>query len=102
MVEFWCVATRPLDVNGLGLSPSRTNRILSRLERFCELVPETPSVFQEWRRLVITNQVLGKKAYDARLVAFMIAHGIKSILTLNVRDFARYPEVTAIDPITIV
>ena len=102
MVEFWCVATRPLGVNGLGLSASRADRVMNRLERFCELVPETPAVFVEWRRLVMTHQVLGKKSYDARLVALMMAHGIKNILTFNLIDFARYSEITAIDPRTIV
>src|SRR3954471_5299788 len=71
VIEFWGVATRPVAVNGLGLSPRRTEQILNRLERFCRLVPDPPNVYEEWRRLVVTHQVSGKKVHDARLAAVM-------------------------------
>jgi len=51
-----------------------------------------------WRKLVVTHQVRGKQVHDARLAASMIAHGITHILTLNGADFARYPQLTVIDP----
>jgi hypothetical protein len=33
-----------------------------------------------------------------RLVAAMVVHGLTHILTFNIRDFARYAEVTAVHP----
>jgi hypothetical protein len=36
--------------------------------------------------------------HDARLVALMMCSGVKNILTLNKRDFARYAEVIASSP----
>jgi predicted nucleic acid-binding protein len=55
----------------------------------------------EWRRLVGAYAVSGKNAHDARLVAAMKVHGITHILSFNSGDFARYPEVTVIEPSTL-
>lgn len=44
--------------------------------------------------------VSGKQVYDARLVASMIAHNVKHILTFNTVDFTRYATegIVAVDP----
>ena len=97
IVEFWAVATRPLSVNGLGLTVNQTILEVNRLSLLFELLPEVP-VHGEWLRLVTKYQVLGKNVHDARLVAAMIVNGIDSILTFNVPDFARYSEIKALDP----
>jgi predicted nucleic acid-binding protein len=47
---------------------------------------------------VITIRVSGVKAHDARLVAVMKTNGISQILTFNVADFSRFPEIEAIHP----
>ncbi|MEN6357468.1 MAG: hypothetical protein ABFD83_10330 [Armatimonadota bacterium] len=44
------------------------------------------------------NNVNGKQAHDARIVALMLAHGITHILTLNPGDFSRYTGVTPVTP----
>jgi hypothetical protein len=36
--------------------------------------------------------------YNARIAAAMIVHGVGNIITINVSDFTRYPNVTAIHP----
>jgi hypothetical protein len=48
--------------------------------------------------LVADKAVLGKKAHDARLVAAMLRHGVTHLLSFNAPDFARFQEVTAVDP----
>ena len=50
--------------------------------------------------MVITYRVSGKNTHDPRLVAAMIVHGIGSILTFDVQDFARYTEIVVADPKT--
>jgi hypothetical protein len=47
---------------------------------------------------VVPDSVQGVQVHDARLVAYMQAHGVAHILTLNGADFARYPGITAIAP----
>ena len=39
--------------------------------------------------------------HDAQLVAAMHIHGVTHLLTLNVRDFARYPGITVVHPQTL-
>ena len=50
-------------------------------------LPDTDDVYAEWRRLVVTHGVSGKKTHDARLVAAMTTEGIVHILTFNSADF---------------
>jgi len=48
LMEFWSVATRPLEVNGFGwLVESVRNEINKLLDLF-PLLPETSAVFDEW------------------------------------------------------
>jgi predicted nucleic acid-binding protein len=101
LFEIWVVATRPLNSNGLGLVPSQAERLLAHVENSAFRLPDSDAVYAEWRRLVVAHQVFGKTAHDARLVAAMLVHGIKHILTFNVPDFARYPNIVVLDPISV-
>jgi predicted nucleic acid-binding protein len=65
------------------------------------LLPEPDDLFAEWLRLCVNHNVVGPACYDARLVALMNRNGISRILTLNKRDFTRFPQIAAIDPSTI-
>jgi predicted nucleic acid-binding protein len=99
LYEFWVVATRPVAQNGLGMTAVQAESELARIEGIFPVLPETPAVFTEWRRLVTTNQIIGKSAHDARLVAAMAVHQISHILTFNTGHFARFPGITALDPV---
>jgi predicted nucleic acid-binding protein len=52
MAEFWNVATRPSENNGLGLSAERVKRRLALIERFCEVLAEDTVSYQHWKRVV--------------------------------------------------
>ena len=88
--EFWNVATRPSDKNGLGLDTEKTSRLLLLIERIFPVLPDSSHIYPEWKRLVRDFQVLGVQVHDARLVAAMKIHSITHILTFNVSDFTRY------------
>jgi predicted nucleic acid-binding protein len=100
LYEFWVVATRPIQSNGLALTPAQAGRMTYRVEEVCSLLRDTPAIYDEWRRLVALYAVSGKNSHDARLVAAMKIHSITHILTFNSPDFARYPEITVIEPST--
>lgn len=101
LIEFWAVATRPTSENGLGMTVEMAGRELTVLKRLFSLLPEAAPVFEEWERLVITHRVSGKNTHDARVVAAMNMHGITRILTFNVQDFTRYPNIFAVHPETL-
>jgi predicted nucleic acid-binding protein len=90
MAEFWNVATRPIGNNGMGLSIRRTVAELDMIERVLTVLPDTPAVYPQWKRLVVSHNVLGVKVHDTRLVAAMHVHGLDRILTFNVADFVRF------------
>ena len=98
--EFWNVATRPADKNGLGLTIEKTAKSLKLIERIFTLISDNPENYRQWKRLIIQYQVKGVQVHDARLVATMKTHSIGHILTFNTDDFQRYlPEnIIAINP----
>ncbi len=102
LYEFWTVATRPKEKNGLGLSPQGATAFLTVWERMFSALPEQP-LYSSWRALVTGYSVKGKQGHDARLVAAMKVHGLTHILTFNGSDFHRYaPEgIVVVDPQTI-
>ena len=101
IIEFWSVATRPLANNGLNWDSSRVEQqVQTFLSRF-HLLHDNPAIFEVWRQLVVTHQVRGKSVHDARLVAAMQTHQVTHMLTFNVVDFVRYPNITVVSPTSI-
>lgn len=90
VAEFWNVCTRPVGVNGLGLTIEETEWRVSRLESIFTILPDSLEVFRIWRRLVVEYAVIGMKVHDTRLVASMKVHGISQIVTFNDADFKRF------------
>jgi predicted nucleic acid-binding protein len=98
LIEFWNVCTRPKDKNGLGYSITETETEIENLKQMFPLLTDTAAIFSQWEKLVKTYAVKGVNVHDARLVAVMLVHGLSHILTFNVDDFRRYPEITVVNP----
>lgn len=98
LIEFWNVATRPASANGLGMTPAEVERQVESLELLFPLVPDSPAVYAEWKKLVTAASVSGVKVHDARLAAVMLANGLTHVLTFNADDFKRFAGVTAVLP----
>jgi predicted nucleic acid-binding protein len=99
LIEFWNVATRPKERNGLGYSLVRTQREVVRIKSLFPILLDSPLILAEWERLVTTYEVKGVNVHDARLVAVMLVNRISHILTFNDDDFRRYAsEITVINP----
>ncbi len=98
VIEFWSIATRPVEANGLGHSQSEAEEEPRKIETFFTLLPESPELDVQWRKLVTTHAVSGKKVHDTRLVAAMLVHGVTYLLTFNVQDFTRYTEIQVFKP----
>lgn len=89
LIEFRSVATRPVNVNGLGLSLIDVDSLAKLFESRFSILPETPDIFNAWKVLVSSLGVVGKQVHDARLIAVCQVHGIRKLLTFNVNHFAR-------------
>jgi predicted nucleic acid-binding protein len=101
--EFWNVCTRPSSARGgLGLDIDETRHRLRAIERIAPLLPDVLEVYEKWRELVCNHHVQGVQVHDAKLVALMMIHGLTHLLTLNPRDFQRFPDVAAVHPSAVV
>lgn len=86
LIEFWVVATRPVESNGFGWDASYTMMELEKLQNLFLMLPDNESIFTHWKNLVLEG-VKGKRAHDARIAASALAHNVDAIATLNVQDF---------------
>ena len=101
LIEFWNVATRPANSNGLGLSPEQADNYLDRFQRLAPALPETPDLFPAWRQIVFKHRVHGIHVHDARIVAAMTINGVNLLLTFDKNDFKRYQAITVLDPVNL-
>ena len=105
LVEFRNFATRPVAVNGLGLSVAEVEAKAAGFEAQFSLLPETPDIFPAWKAIVAALGVIGKQVHDARLVAVCHAHRVSHLLTFNVAHFTRLaaagPPLTVLDPASV-
>jgi predicted nucleic acid-binding protein len=99
--EWWAVATRPLENNGLGLSTSFASRVFSVIQSSFKFIPDPPSTLDKWLELVTKMNAKGKSAHDARLAAVALLIQADAILTFNVDDFRRYPSLVVLDPVQV-
>jgi predicted nucleic acid-binding protein len=98
IIEFWVVATRPVEVNGLGWTVEKTRNTIDQvLERF-PLLEESKHIFPNWLNLVTSNKVMGKRTHDVRIVAVMLAYQVTHILTFNPSDFVLTTSIVIVRP----
>lgn len=98
LYEYWVVATRPRENNGLGLSVERVSCDLEKFDADFEFLADSAETFVAWLKLVQRAGVKGKPAHDARLVAAMLCHDANYILTFNEQDFQRFNGVVVVNP----
>lgn len=98
IAELWNTMTRPVERNGLGLSPEEAEREVSAVEAGMSLLVDSEAAYREWRRIVVKHRISGVRVHDARLAAAMHVHGVEHILTFNVADFSRFEKISALHP----
>lgn len=62
------------------------------------LLLDERGILGHWRDLVANNDVRGKNAHDARLVAAMKRHGLAELLSFNKHDCTRFAEMNVFTP----
>lgn len=98
LIEFWSVASRPTDVNGLGWGVNKIESEISQLQNLFPFLLDTADVFTQWLQLVTNLDIKGKKVHDARLAAIMSVYKIPRLLTYNDKDFKSFSHISAIHP----
>jgi predicted nucleic acid-binding protein len=98
LYEYWVVATRPREKNGLGMTVAEADAAVSQSMAVFRLLLDERGIFSHWRDLVAGNDVKGKNAHDARLVAAMQRHGLTHLLSFNKPDFVRFTAISTFTP----
>jgi predicted nucleic acid-binding protein len=59
VIEFWSVASRPVEANGLGWAAETTQQEVQRALVQFPLLADTPAVFAHWLALVSARPLMG-------------------------------------------
>ena len=92
------MATSSIDVSGLELSIDDAKLAIEKWTTAYRILLDERGIYRLWESLVRTHQIKGKLAHDARLVAAMQQHQVTKLLTFNVKDFDRFPEISVYSP----
>jgi len=96
--EYLVVATRPLEVNGLGLGVEDALANVGAFRRRMRLLPESEESWDRLQALIARYGCQGKQIHDANLVAAALASEVGKLVTANAGDFVRFSsEVEVID-----
>jgi len=96
--EFIAARTRPQTF----AQPSAPEVVIERvryLEDRFQVADDTAAVTAQLVKLMGDFQIGGKQVHDANIVASMLAYGIPSLLTHNVKDFERFGRMIRIEGI---
>jgi predicted nucleic acid-binding protein len=88
--EYLAVATRSQKHNGLGLSLPDALGNVRAIRARTTLLAEDSKVADRLVGLLADVDCRGKQVHDANLVATMLVHGIGTVVTMNLEDFARF------------
>lgn len=97
--EFLAIVTHPQIYN----PPSPLETALAQVEAWLEapglvLLGETGSYWPELRATLTMGRVAGPQVHDARIAALCSLHGVQELWTAD-RDFSRFPELKARNPL---
>jgi predicted nucleic acid-binding protein len=91
--EYLAVATRPADRNGLGLSQADALTNVRAFRGRVSLLAEDGKVADRLLSLLDGIPAAGKQVHDANVVATMLVHGVDTVVTINLHDFARFGQL---------
>jgi predicted nucleic acid-binding protein len=95
MREYLATVTRPQPWSPPVAMDAALSHVAS-LEAHFEILEDGPGVAEILTRLCREVPVAGKQVQDANIVATMLAHGERRLLTFNESDFRRYGERIAL------
>ena len=88
--EYLAVATRPTSANGLGMTMADALGNVREFRREIRLLPEERPVLATFLALLERTPCSGKRVHDGHLVATAIAHGVRTIVSLNPTDLTSF------------
>lgn len=94
--EYLVVATRPVDHNGLGMMRADALANVRALQSRLLLLAEDSKVCHRLLELLDAVDCTGKQVHDANVVATALVHGVDTLVTRNLDDFARFSNLVEV------
>jgi toxin-antitoxin system PIN domain toxin len=97
--EFFSIVTHPR----IFRPPTPTEHALEQIDAWLEspslvLLAETSKHWPSLRAMIADAKIAGPKVHDARIAALCRQHGVRELLSAD-RDFSRFPQITARNPL---
>ena len=89
--EYLAVVTRPQNWSA-PLTPDEALYDVNQMLNIYEVLEDGPAVTERLLELLEEITTGGRQIHDANIVATMLAHGERRLLTFNTADFLRYRE----------
>lgn len=96
--EFLAAATRAALLGGEIAKEDILQNIAAFRIAFIVL-DDTSLALDQLVELVGTIAIAGRQIHDANIVATMLVHGVRRLLTHNTKDFARYTDLIEVVPL---
>jgi predicted nucleic acid-binding protein len=96
--EYMAVALRPASAGGTSLEDVLANIAAFRAEFL--VVDETSAVCDQLVTLLQRIPTGGRRIHDTNMVATMLAHGVRHLLTHNTADFERFGDLISVVPLS--
>lgn len=94
--EFWKIATQ-IRAHGKQQSIRWVSERIERFRKIMREADENKAVRDQLLELLEWHSIRGRQTHDTNIVATMLAHGINTLCTGNLKDFKRYQEESKID-----
>jgi len=75
-----------------GLEPADAVSNVRAIRERTAFLAEDARVADRLQRLLLDVERGGKPVHDANVIATMLAHGVGTVVTMNVDDFARFEQ----------
>jgi len=97
--EFYAIVTHP----GIYDPPTPTELAVDQLAAWLEapnlvVLAESAGYWERLRRLLEAGRLMGPQVHNARVAALCLHHGVQLLWSAD-RDFSRFPELAARNPL---
>jgi predicted nucleic acid-binding protein len=96
--EYLAAVTRP-QATAPGLPMATAIIDVRRFRATFDVAEERPNVLDRLLHLLTTHSSSGRQVHDANIVATMLEHSIRRLLTFNAADFRRFARIIDIEPL---
>jgi predicted nucleic acid-binding protein len=96
--EYLAAVTRP-QATAPGLAMATAIADVRNFRAAFGVAEERPSVLDRLLDLLGAHRGSGRQVHDANVVATMLEHGIRRLLTFNAADFRRFARIIHIEPL---